>query len=303
MGIIKSNVKILLDAKEAGVDFSNTATLGRLKWYVTPVEVKRIGSHYCINSSLLKSLPAYGKYADVFFKDMLGVESLATIDNSSYEGAGVTHDLNKPISTKMEKKFDVIIDSGTLEHVFNFPMAITNCMKMLKVGGTIFISAPANNYLGHGFYQFSPELFFRIFQEDNGFKLTRAIILKHPYPGAELSSNQKLYEVVDPNTVGQRVSLVSRTQILLMIEAKRITDKQIFAIYPQQSDYAAIWNKFDKSKATQKQNNLQKMNLRGTLKRILDSSPLWLRNFVWGRYQRMKYSLWNRKFFRKIKNV
>lgn len=303
MGIIKSNVKILLDAKARGVNFSNTATLGRLKWYVTPDELGRIASHYRIDSSVFKDALKYGNYADVFFKEILEVRSLTTIDNSSYQEANVIHDLNKIIPSEIEKRFDVIIDSGTLEHVFNFPTAIANCMKMLKPGGTIFICTPANNYLGHGFYQFSPELFFRIFQEENGFELVRTILLKHPYPSAELSSNQKLYEVVDPDTIRQRVCLVSNTPVLFMIEAKRITEKPIFVTYPQQSDYAAIWNAFDERKTGKKQLKLQKKNLLKVIREVLDNLPLMLRNFIWGIYQKVKYSFWNKKFFKKIKNV
>jgi hypothetical protein len=30
---------------------------------------------------------------------------------------------------------------------------------------------PANNQMGHGFYQFSPELFFRVFSQENGYLL------------------------------------------------------------------------------------------------------------------------------------
>ena len=33
---------------------------------------------------------------------------------------------------------------------------------------------PANNFFGHGFYQFTPELFFRIFSAANGFEVERS---------------------------------------------------------------------------------------------------------------------------------
>jgi hypothetical protein len=44
-------------------------------------------------------------------------------------------------------------------------------MDLLKVGGTFVASTPANYFMGHGFYQFSPELFFRLFCPENGFRL------------------------------------------------------------------------------------------------------------------------------------
>jgi 2-polyprenyl-3-methyl-5-hydroxy-6-metoxy-1,4-benzoquinol methylase len=53
-----------------------------------------------------------------------------------------------------------VFDGGTLEHIFDYPTAIKNCMKMVKPGGHLLLTTPANNWFGHGFYQFSPELFY-----------------------------------------------------------------------------------------------------------------------------------------------
>ena len=59
-------------------------------------------------------------------------------------------------------QFDVVYDGGTLEHVFNFPVALRNAMELLRPGGRLFtIHTCANNLCGHGFYQFSRELFYR----------------------------------------------------------------------------------------------------------------------------------------------
>ena len=41
---------------------------------------------------------------------------------------------------------------------------------LCKNGGTIIHSLPSNNNCGHGFWQFSPELFFSLYNEKNGFK-------------------------------------------------------------------------------------------------------------------------------------
>jgi SAM-dependent methyltransferase len=301
MGIIKSNVKVLLDAKARGVDFSNMATLGHLRWYVTKKELRKAASHYRLDISRIEDPLGSAKYSDIFFHEVLGAKKLTTIDNSSYQGASVAHDLNLPIPESLERSFDAVVDSGTLEHVFNFPVALANVMKMVKVGGTLFLCVPANNYLGHGFYQFSPELFFRAFQEENGFTMTRILLVRHPYPGAELSSRQELYEAIDPQKVGQRASLVGSFPALLLIEAKRVADVPIFAAYPQQSDYAKIWRAFDEKNSLK--HEAGRTGLRQALKAALRRLPLWAQNFAWGRYQKMAYSIRNKKFFRKIENI
>ena len=120
----------------------------------------------------MKSAPCTagsGGYAEEFLK-RLGAKETISIDASAYEGASLVHDMNLPIGDDLKRRFSVVIDGGTLEHVFNFPVAIKNCMQMVDVGGHFFVHTMANNFMGHGFYQFSPELFYRVFSPENGFR-------------------------------------------------------------------------------------------------------------------------------------
>ena len=128
-----------------------------------------------------------------------------------------------------------------LEHVFNFPIAIGNLMRMLKVGGFMYLTVPANNLCGHGFYQFSPELMFRIFTPDNGFDLKRVMLAEASFPGTELAPARGVYEVADPARIGSRVELLSRRPAMLMVEARKISSAELFRPPPQQSDYVAAW--------------------------------------------------------------
>ncbi len=81
-----------------------------------------------------------------------------SLDCSDYEHCDIVHDMNRPIDPSHHGTFDVVIDGGSLEHIFNFPVAVANCMNLVKVGGSVFIFTPANNHMGHGFYQFSPDV-------------------------------------------------------------------------------------------------------------------------------------------------
>ena len=108
------------------------------------------------------------KYADDLFHG-LGATTLDVMDVSGFEGANILHDLNQPVDTRLHNAYDCVFDGGALEHVFNFPLALKNCIEMVKVGGCFITITPANNWCGHGFYQFSPELFYRILSRENGF--------------------------------------------------------------------------------------------------------------------------------------
>ncbi|MBI3402972.1 MAG: methyltransferase domain-containing protein [Acidobacteria bacterium] len=242
MGIIRSNAAFYLEARARGVDFSRTLTLGRQRLYLTPADLTALAAQY--RPDLRDHLDdlRYGEPADAFLQRFLDVRDLQALDHSAYEGAAITHDLNAPLPAPLHERFDVVIDSGTLEHVFNLPTAIASCMQLVKKGGTLFLSSPANNMCGHGFYQLSPELFFRLFKDVNGFSLARLVLVAHPFPGAELSPRQTWYDVVDPAEIGARAPLMTRTPAFLMMEAVRVEIVPILATPPQQSDYVARWS-------------------------------------------------------------
>jgi len=114
-------------------------------------------------------------------------------------------------------------------------------MRMLKIGGFMYLTLPANNLCGHGFYQFSPELMFRIFTRDNGFELKRVMLAEARFPGTELAPARGVYQVADPARIGSRVGLLSSRPAMLMVEARKTSGAELFERTPQQSDYAAAW--------------------------------------------------------------
>jgi SAM-dependent methyltransferase len=248
----------------------------------------------------------YAGFADNFLKTALGIDTLQALDYSSYEGADIVHDMNLPVPPELHGKWDAVIDAGTLEHVFNFPVAIKNCMQLVRPGGRLFVITVANNHCGHGFYQFSPELFFRLFNGHNGFRLERLLLLNHPFPGLELSSRQTVYSVRDPNEVGGRVGLVTSSPVMLLLEAERQSAGEILTSFPQQSDYSVLWQAAEGAEAQRTENGLPHQIV-ARLRTLLRSPhmPFSLRRFaMWGAgvYQRhFVNSLRNRKYYRPVR--
>jgi hypothetical protein len=235
MGIDRSYAEFLLDARNGGVDFRRTATLGRLNLFVDhrSLDAAFRGSGTPLGDAEIRALRA-GGYAEAFLR-RLGATETVSIDASPYEGASLTHDMNLPVGAEHKQKFSVVIDGGTLEHIFNFPVAIRNCMEMVEIGGHFFAHTMANNFMGHGFYQFSPELFYRVFSAENGFKVHRVVAFESRVGRA------RWYEARDPSAIGERVELINGRQTYLMVHAERIADVPMFAAPPQQADYSALW--------------------------------------------------------------
>lgn len=295
MGIDYFEATSLLEARQRGVSFARTLTIAHQRLNLHPVELR------ALRGSFQSRLPPgagqplshyrFGEYSDRFLREMLDVRHLEVLDNSPYEGATFIHDLNDPVPESRWGQFDAVLDGGSLEHVFNVPVALANVMRMTKVGGLVFLSVPANNLCGHGFYQFSPELMFRVFSADNGFEVRRVVLLEATYPGVELTPKRGGYQVSDPAHVRSRVGLLSERPVMMAVEATKIADVTPFDRAPQQSDYVELWSHGSQARAG---------GLTRIAKPIVGRLPTRLRARLIGRHQRSRHSFVNRRFFEKL---
>lgn len=285
MGITLEDVRHFVDWRARRARFDRILTLGRQTYSLTPADFKRLG--------LPAAPPGYepGGYHDRFFIDLLGAREVIALDASDFEGAQLRHDLNDPLPREHWGQFDAVIDGGTLEHVFNVPVALASCMRALTVGGRFFGANPGNNLMGHGFYQFGPELYYRVFSEANGFRVERLELQESRYPGVELGFGHARYDVVDPADVHQRVELVARRPVMLRVVALKETEREPFAMWPQQSDYVSRWTAGNGVAS----GRMAQSTVRALVKTALPQS-IWTRLVGWRQLRHA--SLSNRKFFR-----
>lgn len=245
MGLDINGVKLLLHAKQLDVNFNKVVTIGRQILYLREDELKRLLQQAGFTDADRQADLIVQAHAEPFFR-MLGAEITDSLDASDYEQASIIHDMNLPLPKELSSKYSVVIDGGSLEHVFNFPVAIKNCMDLIEKGGYYIGLTPANNFLGHGFYQFSPELLFRIFSESNGFQMIKMYLYVDRKRAA-------FYEVLDPLDLKQRVTMANASPSYLFILAQKTEEKEVFKIVPQQSDYEHIVWTQDKSARTEAQ--------------------------------------------------
>ncbi len=233
MGIEYNAIRAILTAKKYGATLDKTITIGRQGLYENKKILERLFKTY--NISIPDTLLSE-KYAEKILS-FLGGNKIDSLDYSDYEHATILHDMNKRIDESLKNSYDFVFDGGTLEHVFNFPVAIKNCMDLLKKDGFFVTVTVCNNFPGHGFYQFSPELFYRIFNNKNGFKLV--------YLG--ISEKNKWYKTNDPEEIKERVTFKNKNETYLIAIAQKIENVEIFKETPQQSDYVEIWQNTNKN--------------------------------------------------------
>ena len=115
----------------------------------------------------------------VQFFALMGLGDATVLDVSDYEGADVIADLNVPVPENLRNRFGLILDGGTMEHVFDIRQGMANTVDMLRPGGTVVHITPSNNYFNHGFVQVSPTLYYDYYSA-NGFEDVHGTVIAHP---------------------------------------------------------------------------------------------------------------------------
>jgi SAM-dependent methyltransferase len=228
MGIDVHNLNFLAYAQDRGVSYERTLAIGRQGVFVTPYDLER----HRVTRGLAPLRRPDEPYGEPLLEDWFGAGVVDSVDASAYEQATHLHDMNRrwPAGRPELGSYDAVLDFGCLEHVFHFPVAWRNCVDLCRVGGHLLHAVPANNLAGHGFYQFSPELFTNLYRSENGFELVALFY-------AVMPEARYWWTVANPMAVHRRVTLRNASEVYLLVLARKLRDPGEMAA-PQQSDYA-----------------------------------------------------------------
>lgn len=237
MALDFNNARLILWLRSQGVVLGDVLTVGRLGVFVSlellSADAQRFNVQPTANHTWESASSA--KYCEPLLLAM-GASTVRALDYSDYEGAQVLHDLNQPLPTNLESCCDTLFDSGSLEHVFNVPVALDCYSKLIRPGGCMVLDMPANGCCGHGFYQFSPELFYQYFNGRQGFQVQAVFAVEDEPMG-------KWYRVPSPTSVGGRVYLYGDKPLHIYVIVKRLESSLGEALAPIQVDYTQAWNK------------------------------------------------------------
>lgn len=173
--------------------------------------------------------PAQARYCEWVLR-ALGASEAASLDISPYEGATHIGDLGLPMA--LPCTYDTVIDAGSLEHVFDIATAFRNLISFTALGGRIVHVLPVNNLSGHGFWQFSSDLIYALYSDQNGFADTRVYYAS--------SINQNEWRLVPPPQPGTRTELVSLEPVILLSVATR--QREVGTLRVVQPFYDQAWN-------------------------------------------------------------
>lgn len=290
MGVNLETARYLIAVRRADVSFRRTLTLGRQWLFAKPEKVDALLGRYGFPRVSCSTGFERG-WADALFRS-LGAEQLDVLDASNYEGASFIHDLNRPLENGVKRRYDFVFDGGTLEHVFDIASALRTCMQLTDVGGHLCICSVANNECGHGFYQFGFELFFRLFDVPNGFRLRSLLVEEQRYTGS------RWLTVRDPADLGARVVCINRVPLHIKVLARKEREDAGLNPVVIQSDYQRAWSGHDSVPTSTGYGSLHSEPFRTRLLRYL---PRALRDPLQYYYRLLLVTrLHNRRFFEPV---
>ncbi len=263
------------------ISFNSVATIGRQLLVSSPEDIKKIIGTNC----------HYEGYCEELLKKEFNVETVTSYDVSDYEGVDYVCDFNDKL--EVNKTYDLVIDFGSLEHIFNIFQAVKNISQLCKVGGHIIHSNPSNEFCGHGFYQFSPEFYYTLYSEENGFSETEIYLAEYP----EYKKNINYWYKTKKPQNGKRFEFFSDYGVGNLVFVKKKEHKIFSKII--QSDYGFIYKSVNKEKKIEVK-NLQKfknfLKKFSFLKKIASVYGLIRYNLKKKRNAKLKYLNKNKNF-------
>jgi SAM-dependent methyltransferase len=242
VGLTLRELEDVIAVRRHLADRPRVLTIGRQALHLHRGEAAALAAQVPEHAAVLRG-HASGDWADTVLRALLATDRVEHLDVSDYEGAAIVADIGRRLPAELEQRYDLVIDGGTLEHVFDVPTALANELRLLRTGGRLLLSTPANNLCGHGFWQLSPEVVFRALGPAAGARLHRVSLVEAAAPGVELQAFRRRWDVADPELAGRRVDVWSRTAAMLLAHAEKLAHlDEPFAHGVFQSDYARRWS-------------------------------------------------------------
>ena len=153
--------------------------------------------------------------AKLFYAAFLDYRELVAIDFHGTPQARPI-DLNHPV--QLGRRFEMVIDGGTAEHVFNVAQFFRTCHELAAPGGLMLHNNPFRGWLEHGFYNFNPTFYWDV-AAANRYEVLMLV-----------------YTEVQPMRIEQ---LVSRERVIEMARAGQLgANAMLYAVYRKPAEEA-----------------------------------------------------------------
>jgi SAM-dependent methyltransferase len=235
MGLGRAATALLLEEAAARPFVGKIATLGRQTIGATPQEISAQFKRFGV---LPRAPIGHTQPDDQALFRMMGFAAVESLDYSDFEGATHVVDLNSDnLSPSLIGQFDVVLDSGTIEHVFHVPNALKNALSLAKEGGRVIFLSPSSNHVDHGFYMYSPTLFMD-YLTANGLRIETCYFIRYSPDGRR---PWQAYRYTRESWRQFTIGVLDDRPYMVFVVATRVPGSSIGKI-PQQALYLERWN-------------------------------------------------------------
>jgi hypothetical protein len=246
VGLSKCTLQLLLEEAKREPFTGSVAVLGKQDLSFTEATLRSCAAVAGVQLRdvplTLSEKPGHareGWLSDDSMLKALGFTDYSALDVSDYEATDIImHNLNSPtIAPELEGRFDVVIDGGTLEHVFHLPNAMSALGRMVNAQGRVIHVSPSSNHIDHGFYMFSPTFFWDYYSA-NRFELPTVRVVR--YQQRHLHKPWDVYEytpgALDPVSFGG----LDDSLFMVWCVARKTADSTT-GVIPEQRGYVRVW--------------------------------------------------------------
>lgn len=200
--------------------------LGEANWYgdvglnVLSQDIAKYAAperQQALAAQLQETVAANGKdvmwdIAKIYWETFLRPASMTAIDFHGTEKA-LQLDLNGPID--LGRRFDIVMNIGTLEHVFNVAQGFKTVHDHTRPGGFMLHGMPFTGWVEHGFYNFNPTIIWDL-AASNDYRIEMFV-----------------YSEIKPAKI---VQLTEREQVLKMAKNREIGENSMIYVLLRRPD-------------------------------------------------------------------
>jgi SAM-dependent methyltransferase len=181
VGILRGIAGLMIEEHKLRPFRGKLLQLGRQEIFFSATDLARIAAQRDFTPANQAAVQAIADkrrpLTDLEFFASFGFDHIAASDYSDFDDAELVYDMNRDdLPAPHRDAYDCIVDGGTMEHVFHAPNFLKNVFGLLRVGGRVIHVSPASNAVDHGFYSFSPCLFYE-FYKANGWRIDACKLL------------------------------------------------------------------------------------------------------------------------------
>lgn len=111
--------------------------------------------------------------ARIAMRAMLDYSTLSSVDLSAGPNVEYPFDLNNPLP--IDRQFDIVLNLGTAEHIFNIAQCYRTMHERTRPGGLIITCGPFTGGVDHGFYSVQPTFYYDL-AAANGYQVMAVML-------------------------------------------------------------------------------------------------------------------------------